>query len=183
MTKNKTVLILHGYLSSAQDFFIPKLASELSKDANIVCPELPDANNPKRSDWVATVLKALNGLVPDMIIGHSLGGTLALILLEEELLTTKALFTLGSSHCPKDEEVLNSMLVPPISVMKLSKLPTNYFVVQSYDDPYTHPECAALLIKQIGAMGLFFHNQGHFLEKDLPNKLVEIMRRELLASD
>ena len=181
MIKDKTVLILHGYLSSNQDFFLPNLVSELSKDAQVICPALPDPNNPKRADWVAAALDTLNGAVPDMIIGHSLGGTLALILLEDGLVTTKSLFTLGSSHCPKDEEVLNSMLVPPISVSKLAKLPTNYFIVQSYDDPYTHHECASLMLKQIGGIGIFFHKQGHFLEKNLPSKLIAMMRSELLG--
>ena len=55
-----------------------------------------------------------------------------------------------------------------------------FYAVASYDDPATHPEYSALLVKQAGAVGLFYGEEGHFLGESLPELVLDICDRALM---
>lgn len=73
-------------MANGSSIWIPWLAKELEKRGHRVWhPTMPDSDHPKLKDWLAkfeeTVAKTDRPLI---IIGHSLGGALALKLLEEK---------------------------------------------------------------------------------------------------
>lgn len=109
-----------------------------------------------------------------MAICHSLGGTLAMSLVTQDLLDLKALFVIGSSFGPKDEADLNTFLVPPIDLNKIRKI-KRLFAVASFDDPWTHQEYSTLFVKQCGAIGLFYAKHGHFESVSLPEEVMEMI--------
>lgn len=171
---SKKILLLHGFEGNPKLYFFPWLIKALEPFGEVICPSLPNPASPKLSEWIKCVKDLVGEEEVDLTIGHSLGGTLALSMLSQELLITDGLMTFGSSHCPKDDECMNDFLVPPIQVQNIkNKIP--FYAFSSYDDPYTHHECSALLVKQIGAVGIFFEKEGHFLEEQLPTQAWDIV--------
>jgi len=76
-------LILHGYKSSANGAFAPWLKTELErKGYTVQVPELPNPDNPKELEQVQHVLKTCRIDEHTVIVGHSLGGGIALRVLE-----------------------------------------------------------------------------------------------------
>src|SRR3990167_2185101 len=72
-------LILHGYKSSANGAFAPWLKQELEqKGYTVQVPELPHPDEPKESEQVQHVLKNCRIDEHTIIVGHSLGGGIAL---------------------------------------------------------------------------------------------------------
>lgn len=174
----KRVLLLHGYAGSPSQYFFPWLVNQLNDIADVYCPTLPDPEDPRPEEWTKVVLDSLGGQSAHLTIAHSLGGTLALSMLSQSLLKTDCLMTFGSSHCPKDVESMNRFLVPPIELQRVKgRIPMYAFA--SYDDPYTFYDCSVLLVKQLGAIGIFYNDQGHFLGDRLPEHAWRTIKMEL----
>ncbi len=76
-------LILHGYKGSAKGSFIPWLKKILEeKGYKVQVPELPDPHEPKESEQVRHTLDTCEINESTIIVGHSLGGGIALKVLE-----------------------------------------------------------------------------------------------------
>ena len=77
-------VLLHGYTGSPKKHFFPWLKKELEKrGAKVYAPELPDAEDPKVYDQAAEVLKSVPFGEDTVLVGHSLGGVVALKVLEK----------------------------------------------------------------------------------------------------
>ncbi|MDO8424594.1 MAG: leucine--tRNA ligase [bacterium] len=84
--KNKKYkyLLLHGRHGSSQGDFFPWLKKELEALGHkVYCPDLPDTENPKVGDQADFVIKNFKVDQDTVIIGHSLGGAVALNVLEK----------------------------------------------------------------------------------------------------
>lgn len=114
-----------------------------------------------------------------LTIAPSLGGTLAMNMICQKRLRTKNLITIGSSHGSKEESLMNNFLIPPIEVSFLKATLDNFWAVCSYDDPGTHHEYSSLLVKQAGAVGLFYSDQGHFEADRLPQEVLLLIEHSL----
>ncbi len=76
-------VLLHGYTGSPERHFFPWLKYELEKrGAKVYLPELPDSQDPKVNEQVAEVLKSAPFDGNTVLVGHSLGGVVALKVLE-----------------------------------------------------------------------------------------------------
>ena len=77
-------VLLHGYTSSPKANFFPWLKKELEKrGAKVYVPALPDSDDPKVYDQVAEVLKSTPFDENTVLLGHSLGGVVAMKVLEK----------------------------------------------------------------------------------------------------
>lgn len=77
-------ILLHGRQGSSQDNFFPWLKNKLESLGNkVYCPDLPDAFNPKVEDQADFVIKNTKIDENTIILGHSLGGPVALKILEK----------------------------------------------------------------------------------------------------
>lgn len=82
-TKLKYVL-LHGYTGSPEKNFFPWLKNELEKIGHeVIIPELPNSDDPIVGDQVDFVMKKVKFDENTVIVGHSLGGIVALKILEK----------------------------------------------------------------------------------------------------
>ncbi len=78
-----TYVLLHGYTGSPNANFFPWLKGELERrGAKVYAPALPDTDDPKVADQVAAVLKDIPFDEHTVVVGHSLGGSVALKILE-----------------------------------------------------------------------------------------------------
>ncbi len=77
-------LILHGYTGRADKNFVPWLKEELeSRGFKVQAPQLPNTNAPRESEQVGHVLKKCRIDANTIMIGHSLGGVVAMKVLEK----------------------------------------------------------------------------------------------------
>ena len=168
------VLLLHGYCGDANSHFLPDLKRRLENNSHVISPSLSGGDTPDLETWIAETLQLTKGARIKLCIAHSLGGTFAMQLISRDLIQIDTLMTIGSSFGPKDDEVLNSFLIPPISVSKLNDIDRIY-AVSSFDDPATHSDYSQLLVKQAGAIGVFFNGEGHFTGDHLPDALITLI--------
>jgi predicted alpha/beta hydrolase family esterase len=132
------------------------------------------SDKPNLSSWVDATQEWCSRGSVDLAVCHSLGGTLAMSLVTQDLIDLKALFVIGSSFGPKDQAELNTFLVPAIDPTKIRKI-KRLFAVSSFDDPWTHHEYSSLFVKQCGAVGLFYANEGHFERETLPDEVMAMI--------
>ena len=77
-------VILHGYTGSNQTNFIPWLKAELEqRGARVQAPQLPNTDNPTEVEQVQYVLDHVQFDENTVLIGHSLGGLVAMRVLEK----------------------------------------------------------------------------------------------------
>ena len=77
-------ILIHGYKSGPKLNFWPWLIDELKKRGHeVVAPQLPDAENPDEQAWTEALLEEVKNVDDEtIVIGHSLGGAMALRFLE-----------------------------------------------------------------------------------------------------
>lgn len=101
------IIGIHGYRSSPRQHFWPWLEDELKKRGHeVLTPELPDPENPDPEAWTKALVEAARVLTDeDVVVGHSLGGALALRFLEaaEARTTPKACVLISTPWFIKDE--------------------------------------------------------------------------------
>lgn len=169
----KSILLLHGFTCTSDSFFFPSLKRRYAEHS-VYAPDLPSPHDPHIDLWSAGVTD-----LPihrfDLVIAHSLGGTLALSLLSRDLIHTSALIMIGSSPGPKMLPSLNTFLQYPIDFPNIIKKTPNIITVQSLDDPWTFPEYGLLNIKYTKGYGLIFANKGHFETSTLPSPILHII--------
>jgi len=170
-------IITHGWNSNSKEHFFPHLRRELTKaGSDVLCPDMPNTRYPQLSEWKEHLKKQLNGRSVDLFIGHSLGGVLAMSMVTTDEIRIKHLITICSSPGWKNDDELNNFLNPVISFDKIKQSVESFTVVHSYDDPHCAFEYGMIMVKQAGATGIFYGDQGHFLTKKLPGDLLDIIK-------
>ncbi len=77
-------VILHGFTGKADQNFIPWLKKSLEKKGfKVQAPQLPNTDNPKEDEQVEYVLNNCTLDKNTVLVGHSLGGTVAMKVLEK----------------------------------------------------------------------------------------------------
>lgn len=77
-------VILHGFTGRADKNFIPKLKADLETRGYVVqAPQMPDTDNPVEKDQVQHVLDTCKIDENTVLIGHSLGGAVAMKVLQQ----------------------------------------------------------------------------------------------------
>lgn len=170
----KNVLLLHGFYGSSQSFFLPFLKERYDKDSSVHLIDLPNPKNPSYEEWKKCFLENIKERQFDKIIAHSLGGSFAINLIVEDVISTDKLVTLGSSFGPKSEKCLNNFLLPNLDLDKLKSL-KKYIAIASTDDPWTHYEYSILAAKQTNAITVLYSDKGHFETTTLPEDILKLI--------
>ncbi|MDI6734205.1 MAG: alpha/beta fold hydrolase [Patescibacteria group bacterium] len=77
-------VLLHGYTGSPSSNFFPWLKRELERcGAKVYAPKLPNTDDPRVYDQVEAVLKSVPFDKNTVLVGHSLGGVVAMKILEQ----------------------------------------------------------------------------------------------------
>ncbi len=95
--KEINYVLLHGYTGSPEANFFPWLRKELENTgAKVYCPVLPNTDDPIVMNQVEAVLKDIPFNENTILIGHSLGGVVALKILEKLSKPIKNTILIGS---------------------------------------------------------------------------------------
>lgn len=95
-------VILHGFTGHSDKNFIPWLKKSLEqKGYKVQAPQLPNTDNPKEAEQVGYVLKNCTFDKNTVLIGHSLGGAVAMKVLEKLDVTIRELLLVAPAVEPK----------------------------------------------------------------------------------
>lgn len=159
------------------DFLVTYLRRTLGKEYNVVCPQMPDPENPHYDLWCNQLERELSTLHNDvMVIGHSLGASVILKYLSEskEPKSVSGLFLIaapywGEENWEVDEYVLSENFpdnLPPIA---------HVFLYHSKDDEVVPVDHLGRYAEQLPEATIReCHNGGHLFSKGLPELINDI---------
>lgn len=172
----KNVLILHGAENNSQGNWFPWLKQELEKKGyKAWAPDLPNSSVPVLKDWMDTIFSNNEWKFDEdsVIIGHSMGGTLTLRILEklpDDVRIAKAVLVatpveLGTK--PETFPYKRDLVTSPFNWDKIKKSAKEFYFIHSDNDQY---ECGIdqgeILKKNLGGELIIKPGEAHFnLEK------------------
>ena len=184
----KRAFIIHGYLSSPNEAWLPWLHGELEERGYLVCrPYMPHPERPVISEWIGFLSKLVGE--PDdgtVLIGHSLGCQGVLRYLETvgaagksvaKTVLVAGIFPTGMSPPDADMETGGDSALDPwfsrgLDPAKVKKAAGSCTVILSDNDPYIEVEWAKAVFRAtIDPKIIVEHGLGHFNEDD---RLVEL---------
>lgn len=173
------IILVHGYKSSPEKNFFPWLSNELKRRGfEVICPELPNPENPDVVAWTETLVKEVKVLTKDdVIVGHSLGGAAALRMLEAvEARTTPQACVLISAPWFINAEQLRGFFLTELDHDVLMWRASKFVVIHSKNDPvipFSHAERYAQVFH---ARLVSTEADGHFDGVEYPILLDEIVK-------
>jgi predicted alpha/beta hydrolase family esterase len=188
----KNAIILHGTLGSPEGNWFAWLKSELeSKELTVWLPQLPHTEQPSLREWTDFVHDNCPFTINNetLIVGHSSGAILALILAQESGQTIGAIMAVSVFHDNSLQwEPNNHLFDVPFDWQKIRNHTHKLLFVHSDDDPYVPLDQARYVAKQCGSEAVIIPKQGHFnLEKSEDYKqfpaLIELMTQQTILSD
>lgn len=183
----KKALILHGTAGSSDDNWFRWLEAELkSRDYEVWLPELPDADKPSLREWADYIQQNLPFELDEqaLLIGHSSGAILALILAQESTQPIGGAVAISVFHDNSLQWDANNRLFDiEFNFEAIKKNAPQLLFIHSNDDPYVPLDQAKFVAKGCGRQTEVLSGQGHFnLEKSndyatFP-KLIELLEKD-----
>jgi len=161
-----TVFIFHGVGGHSQENWFPWLKKELeAQDYRVIVPDFPHAERPALAEWLEH-FRAYEDLVDDrtIFVGHSLGGALALRLLERAkkpiracILVASVWGIMGNDFDP----VMNTFTKQPYDWPVIRGNARNFMVIHGDNDPYIRLSLAEELARNLGTTVETISGGGH----------------------
>jgi predicted alpha/beta hydrolase family esterase len=158
-------LILHGIGGHAGIHWEQWLHDELKEQGHtVIMPELPDSARPSRAQWLLEALQAIKDIdTTDLVIvGHSLGVTTALDLIEQSTTPVKALVSVSGFAIDYGAE-LNSYFLRE-KLVDFDRVRANIgtsVVIYGDNDPYVTQEALKHLADALCVGPTIIHEGGH----------------------
>lgn len=174
MEMNNKALIIHGYGGTNQGNWFPWLKAELEKmNWDVSTPNLPNTNEPQLSEQLPALLSIWNLQEATdqkrVIVGHSLGGSLVLRMLEQDWKNPidLAIIVASTSQDSHPQEIKN-YFTTPLDFEKIKKNCKRFVLIFSDNDPYISAETGPYYQHQLGGNAelIMIHNAGHFMKRD-----------------
>lgn len=173
------VILIHGFNASPDKNFHPWLRDELHQAGfEVLAPALPFSGEPNLAEWLKTMETEVGRIESDdIILGHSLGGVMALRYLEaaEMTGTPKAVILVAAPWNLKGN-ALQSFFTHELDADVLMWKAKEFVVLHSKDDdkvPFDHAEKYTKMLK--GKL-VARENEGHYMDERYP-VLLEIIKR------
>ena len=160
--------IFHGSYGSPEENWIPWLKGELEKRGFVVfVPRFPTPKAQSLDSWNAAFSayeKCLD--LESVLVGHSLGATFILRLLESIEVKVKAAFLIagfiGRLGNPEFDEINRTFVEKPFNWGKIRENCGSFTVFHSDNDPYVAIENAEEIGKGLGTEPIIVKGTGHF---------------------
>lgn len=159
--------IFHGTMSSPDENWFPWLAKNLKKEwIETVVPEFPTPENQSLESWFDVMDEYVDSIDENTIlIGHSLGATFLLRLLEvlEKPVGLAVLVSglIGQIDFPEFDELNASFIEYEFDWKKIRNNAREFMVIHGSDDPYVSIEHAYEIAKQTKAGTHIIEKGGH----------------------
>jgi predicted alpha/beta hydrolase family esterase len=190
---NNIVYILHGLGADSHSNWFAWLKQELKDKGYIVAvPDLPCSANPKLDEWLDALKSTVGQYGEGIIIGHSLGGLLAIQYLlhggkSPKVILAATPFTKVAVAPELDEffpnkdklkDLHNLKFVPSSSADQLIELVTDkspakteFVIIQSDNDPLVYEKDAEKWAKELKGELVILPGLGHFTIPEFPEIL------------
>lgn len=163
------VVIFHGYAETPKKVWIPWLVRKLeAQGAHVDAVEMPDPLRPDLDRWLAAAKTAFAHASPStFVIGHSLGGVIALRALEAmDHVRIGGLLTVGAPFCSTIKVDLFIRFFPAsIDWSGLRTRIGHVTVLHAEDDPLVPYDHAYRYVESLGARLALVKKGGHFTSK------------------
>jgi predicted alpha/beta hydrolase family esterase len=176
---NLNLVLLHGYAESPNKVWFPwmhRQAEELGW--RVYAPELPSPLRPTLPKWLKTVMPATKRWDRNtIIVGHSLGGVLALRALAKSKAKVKAVVLVASpfaSTVPVKE--LIDAFNEPIDWAALKKQAGEFVAVHAKNDPLVPYDHALRYQENLAAKLVLTKSQHHFTGKQAKPVWEQVLR-------
>lgn len=159
------------------DFLLTYLRKALGNEYALVCPEMPDPENPHYDIWKNTLKKEFTSLHNDvMVVGHSLGASVVLKYLSEsnQSKPIAGLFLIAAPYWGEPDWEVEEYILPDNFSEKLPYV-QHVFLYHSHDDevvPVNHLERYAAEFPKAEVRE--FNKGGHLFSKGLPELVNDI---------
>ncbi len=179
-------ILIHGYKSGPKLNFWPWLIDELKKRGHeVVAPQLPDAENPDEQAWTEALLEEGKNVDDEtIVIGHSLGGAMALRFLEavEARSTPKACLLISTPWMIQSDK-FRGFFMSELDFEVLMWKVSRFALLHSKDDDVIPFDHAQKYEKVLHAKLHETEEAGHFKGESYPVMLKvidELVNEELI---
>jgi len=171
----RNAIILHAMEDSPNDHWYPWLKSQLEqKGYQVWCPQLPDTNNPKLTNWVPFIMSNGEFTSETVIIGHSAGASVILAILEElKIKINQTILVAGFSFYPGGDGILK----PSYDWEKIKSNVEEMIIINSDNDPYGHDDVKGRIMLEMlnmdGSIQIIMKGQKHMCVDETDQKYKE----------
>jgi len=160
---HKTYYILHGYNGSSEENWFPWLKAELEKRGDkAIVPALPNPDKPQLDEWLSTLRSSIQENGEGTIIGHSLGGVLAMRYLEQDGHPEKIVLVAVPFKKLANIPGIDNFLETPWGITPEQLQSTKFVIIGSEDDPYVPVEHIKNWAALLGIDPVMFKDRRHF---------------------
>jgi uncharacterized protein len=160
-------VIVHGAFGTPNENWFPWLARELeSKGYHVDVPALPTPDGQSLASWTEAFHRQVSRVSSDtVLVGHSIGATFILRLLESLEQPVRASFLVSAFASrlglPEFDSINSSFVDAPFDWARIRTKsgPTTVYIGEN--DPYVSLSRATDVAKQLGAKLTIIHNGGH----------------------
>ncbi|MDD5252086.1 MAG: alpha/beta fold hydrolase [Patescibacteria group bacterium] len=174
------LILLHGLAGSPDRNWLPWLHRQAEDaGARVWAPELPEPLKPELTKWLkATTAKAKEWGPETVIIGHSLGGVLALRLVEATCQKKiRAVILVGTPFAASvNVSWLTGFFSQTIDWGKIRQNAGEFVVIQAKNDPLVPFDHAFRYQEMLGAKTFVTERDGHFTGRNSPLIWQEVSR-------
>jgi len=164
--------ILHGFGEYAGEDWFPWLKDKLEKRGEkVIAPNLPNTHSPALKEWLSTFKEEVTKYGEGVIIGHSLGGILAMRYLESGGHPHKIILVATPFERLEYASELDNFLIPKIKLTAQQKSKTQFTVFCSDNDPYLSSDQIEKWGKLLGVDPIIIEGREHFNDLDFPEIL------------
>jgi hypothetical protein len=175
-----SVVLLHGYAETPDKVWFPWIHRRLEeRQARVWAPHLPSPLKPELSAWLkAVMLQARLWKSDTIVVGHSLGGILALrVLASCPEVKVGAVITVSSPFAAMvPVRQLVDAFSRPIDWARLRRQAGAFIVIHSKNDQLVPFDHALRYGESLGAKVVLTEKDGHFIGRTAPAVWREVDR-------
>ncbi|NQV00281.1 MAG: serine hydrolase family protein [Parcubacteria group bacterium] len=181
----QNIFIFHGSNGNPNKHWYPWLEKKLEgKNTKVLIPEFPIGKNQYLNNWLKTLDSYKQYLNNSILIGHSLGVTFIINILNSRNINVKAVFLVSgfTGELSVDEPNIEDFSEKDFNWQKINNSCNKFYVVHSNNDPYVPLNKAQELSKYLKTKIIIVKNGGHFTEGSGYKKfdlLLEYVKKEL----
>jgi predicted alpha/beta hydrolase family esterase len=165
-----TFFLFHGTGGNPKENWLPWLNDQLVRDGHrVVVPAFPDADHPDLDRWLAH-FHSLHPVIDgrSVFVGHSLGASFALHLLERVRQPIHAAFLVAPVSTPMGNDfdpLVSTFTTPPYQWNTIRSHCPRFVILQADNDPYVQMELTESLAKNLETGITIIPNGGHLNAK------------------